>query len=314
MNPPLLERRLLVVTGKGGTGKTTVAAALARFAGRQGKSVLLCELDRSGDVGAPFGTSRVEFEPHEVEPGVFVMAMETEKALQEYLQLNLKVPFALRMGPFARAFDFVATAAPGIREILTMGKLCWDVKRDRYDLVIADAPSTGHVMSQLGSSDSIGDLVSVGPLVNQTAWMREMLRDPERTGVVVVTTPEETPVNETIELTDRLVVETQTPLAAIVVNRVLPELLMRDEVDVFAALEGSRELLRSRVAGDVDAVFDAAVLASSFRRTQVNHLERLHRALDGDVPVLYVPQSFGDGEPASVTEEAAVALAAEIQQ
>lgn len=311
---PLLRRKLVVVTGKGGTGKTTIAAALAKLAAQQGSRVLLCEIDKTGDVARCFDSTYLGFEPREVEPGLFVMSMDTEKALQEYLQLNLKLPFVLRMGPFSKAFDFVATAAPGVREILTMGKLCWDVKREFYDIVIVDAPSTGHVIAQLASADSIGELVSVGPLVGQTAWMREILRDPNRTGVVVTTTPEETPVSETLDLVTSLRVDTGSPLAAVVVNRVLPELFVRDEIAVFDELEANRMLLEGMegfVAHDSDAIFDAAVLASTLRRTQVEHMDRLQQI---DLPLVFVPQSFGDGSPSSVLSEASLSLAAELDQ
>jgi anion-transporting ArsA/GET3 family ATPase len=302
----LLDRRFLVVTGKGGTGKTTVAASLARLAARRGKRVLLCELDATGDIGVPFGVAGIEFTPKECEPNVFVMAMDTEKAMQEYVHLNLKMPFAFGLGPFARALDFVATAAPGVREILTMGKLCWDVKRENYDLVIADAPSTGHVVSQLDSPNSIGELISVGPLVHQTAWMREMLRDPERTGVVIVSTPEEMPVQETLDLVGRLDSQTQTPIGAVIVNRVHPELFSRDDESVFETL-----VAKTDAARELQAV---GHLALALRRQQAAQVRDLRQSLRSSIPLVFVPQMFDDPDPRHVSHDVVESLAAEIDE
>jgi anion-transporting ArsA/GET3 family ATPase len=311
---PLLDRKLLFVTGKGGTGKTTMAAALARLAAGQGKRVLLCEIDATGDIGAPFRREQIGFDPYEVEPGLFLMAMDTERALQEYLRLNLKVPFVFKMGPFARALDFVATAAPGVREILTVGKLCWDVKREFYDLIVVDAPASGHVVSQLESPDAIAELVNVGPLVGQTAWMKDILRDETRTGAVVVTTPQELPVSETIELVANLKTKSRTPIAAIVVNRVLPELFVRDEIETFAVIDENtaRFVDAAKVPADFENVVDAARLATRLRRTQVTHIEELRPVAGSGIPLVYVPQSFTSSDAAGVVEEAQHALQAEL--
>jgi anion-transporting ArsA/GET3 family ATPase len=302
----LLDRRLLVVTGKGGTGKTTVAAALARLAAQRGKRVLLCELDATGDIAEPFGAANIGFAPTECERGVHVMAMDTEKAMQEYVHLNLKMPFAFGLGPFARALDFVANAAPGVREILTMGKLCWEVKRDNFDLVIADAPSTGHVVSQLDSPSSVGELITVGPLVSQTAWMREMLADPTRTGVVIVATAEEMPVQESIDLVARIDERTQTPIGAVVVNRVHPELFSRDEQETFSEFVP--------LTDDARKLYDAGSLALAFRQQQAAQVEYLRSGLRSSIPLLFVPQSFGTSEPKAVSDEIVESLAAEIDE
>jgi anion-transporting ArsA/GET3 family ATPase len=309
----LLDRKLLVVTGKGGTGKTTVAAALAKLAAMQHRRVLLCEIDTTQDITAPFGGGPVAFEPREVEPGLFLMTMRTEDALQEYLRLNLRLPFPVRMGSMARAFDFVATAAPGVREILTIGKICWDVKRERYDIVIVDAPASGHVVGLLDSPTSIRELLHVGPLVSQTEWMRDMLTDPVRTGAVLVATPEEMPVSETIELAARLRDETQTPLAAVVVNRLLPELFVRGGAEVLAGLqvEEVRAGLAEAVPGDVQPLLDSAGIAERLRATQVHHVDELREALPG-VLQLFAPHDLAAADEAAVVRSVADSLAAEL--
>src|SRR3954467_14634443 len=160
----LLDRRLLFFTGKGGVGKSTIAAATAILAAQHGRRVLLVEVDAKGDVTALFEHPPVGFTPKEIQPGILAMAMDTEASLQEYLRLNLKVPVLGRLGPLAKVLEFVATAAPGVKEILTVGKICWEVReaiegRADFDLVVVDASASGHIVAQLGAPASIQDLV-----------------------------------------------------------------------------------------------------------------------------------------------------------
>src|ERR1017187_10461028 len=193
--PGLLGRELLFVTGKVGVGKTTVAAALAQLAAQRGKRVLACDIDASGGLGSMFEIGPTGFVPNPVAPGISVMSMDTEASLREYLKLNLRIPLVGRIGPLAKAFDFVATAAPGVREILTVGKLCYEVREQHYDLVVVDAPATGHIIGQLAAPQAINELVKVGLIRSQTDWMLQILSDPVQTGLVAVCTPEEMPVS-----------------------------------------------------------------------------------------------------------------------
>ncbi|MGH3579905.1 MAG: ArsA family ATPase, partial [Mycobacterium sp.] len=192
------------MTGKGGVGRTTVAAALASLAARHGKRTLVCQVDPQGSLADAFETGPLAFGHREVEHGLAAMAMDTEASLREYMRLNLRIPLVARLGPVAHAFDFVATAAPGVREILTIGKLCYEVHENNWDLVVVDASPTGHIVSQLDAPRAINDLVKVGLVRQQSGWMTEILSDPDTTACVIVSTPEEMPANETVELAGRL--------------------------------------------------------------------------------------------------------------
>jgi len=316
---PLLDRRLLLVTGKGGTGKTSVTAALALLAAQRKGRVLACEVDAKGNLSDFYETSRLGFRPREVQPGLFAMSMSTEESLQEYLRLQLHLPAIARIGPLARAFDFVATAAPGVREILTVGKLAYEARERHYGLVVADASASGHVIGQLAAPRAIDELVRVGPIHDQTGWMLEVLGDAAVTGLVIVTTPEEMPVNETIELVGRVRDETDVDLAAIVVNRVLPELFSRADEEIFENLR--RPAVTEAVAdcaggagasGATAAVFEAARLAVTLRRTRAGHLDRLRAAVPAEVPMLFVPYLFTRGHGLRTTAQTAEALSAEL--
>src|SRR3954471_11176598 len=277
MTTPVLDRKLLFVTGKGGVGKTTIAAALGLLAAQHGKRTLVGEVDSKGNLADYFEVGATSFEPREVVANLWAMSMHTEESLKEYLRLQLKIPVLARIGPLARTFDFVAQAAPGVKEVLTVGKFLWEVREKHYDLVVVDAAATGHVVAQLAAPEHIRELVKVGLVREQTGWMIDILGNESLTGVVIVAAPEEMPVNETIELRARIRAETNVDVAGVVVNRVLPELFARGEEEIFEQLREpeNEEALGSAVGGAVTAVLDAADLAVRLRRTRAGHLARL---------------------------------------
>jgi anion-transporting ArsA/GET3 family ATPase len=311
---PLLERRLLFVTGKGGVGKTTVSAALALLGARTGRRTLVCEVDAKGTLADAYETGALAFTPRAVADRVYAMAMNTEDSLREYLALQLRVPLLARMRPLAKSLDFVATAAPGVKEILTVGKLCYEVRENHYDLVVVDSVATGHILGQLAAPQAIEELVHVGMVREQTRWMSEILEDPDRTGLVIVTTPEEMPVAETIELAERVSPASKVDLAAVVVNRVLPELFGRAEEAVFDRLRAPAALavLERRAGPAAAGVLDAAELAVSLRRRRAEHLAVLRAALPPQLPMLFVPELFARTSGMRATAQVAEALADEL--
>jgi anion-transporting ArsA/GET3 family ATPase len=315
--PALLDRRLLFFTGKGGVGKSTVTAATALLAAEHGKRVLLVEVDAKNNLTALFEHAPVGFEPRQVHPGIYAMQMDTEASLREYLKVQARVPVFGRIGPLARAFDFVATAAPGVKEILTVGKVCWELResimgRADWDLIVVDAAATGHVISQLDAPGAIQELVQVGPVRHQTDWMVELLSDPALTALNVVTAAEEMPVNETIELVARARQELDVPLGVVIVNRVLPELFTHADEEVFESLRRAtpREVLQDRAGAGATAVLDAARLAVSMRRSRSVHLAHLREQVD--LPLLLIPYLFVRDHGLRVTRMVAEALGQEL--
>lgn len=321
----LLDLDLVFVTGKGGVGKTTVAAALGEVAARRGQRVLVCEMDAKGALATAFEVAELEFAPTEVESGLHAMSMSTEDSLREYLRLFVKLPFIGRLGPLASTFDFVADAAPGVKEILAVGKLCWEVKEQHYDLVIVDAEASGHVVSQIGAPKVIADLVQVGVVKDQTQWMLDILEDPRRTGVAVVTTCEEMPVTESIELLERLTSDTGTYPAAVIANRVLPSMFSDDERTVAAEIPTVMDVLAAAVGEQAAAVVEASMIVESRRTMGAQHLERLGDAIGAldlsgavrgrasfELPIFEVPEMFSRAHGRRVVSLVADALDEEL--
>jgi len=314
MKQSLLDRRLLFVTGKGGVGKSTIASALGLLGARHGRRTLVCEFDAKGNLADFFSIGETGFDPVEVQPNLHVMSMDTEQSLNEYLKLQMKLPRIARVGPLARSLDFVANAAPGVKEIVTVGKVVYEVRERHFDLVVVDASASGHIVGQLSAPQAIGELVQVGLVREQTHWIADMLADPQTTGVVIATLAEEMPVSETLELTERLRAETQVDVAAVAVNRVLPELFTHAEQEIYEKLrvDDATERLEQAVGGSVQPVYDAAELAVTLRRTRAEHLTRLREGLPRDLPVVYVPELFTRTHGVRATHQVADALADEL--
>ncbi len=263
----MLERRLVIVTGKGGVGKSAVSAALAVAARRRGMKVLALSMLGPGDgLAAHLGAGRLSPTATEIRPGLWALRIERARALSEYLQSQMRLPAIATFGPVARAFDALAAAAPAIREIVTIGKVLWEVRRDVWDIVVADGPPTGQIGSYLRAAKTIEELVPAGRIAEQAAWMDEVLRDADHTSLALVTIPEELPTLEAGELIDWLRREQVIGHRRTIANRVLPPL------EVPAALPAGP-------AGE------AARLHLSLREGQRHWLSRL--PADDELPYLF---------------------------
>lgn len=263
------------MTGKGGVGKSAVAAALARVAASRGKRVLVCEMDDKGSLATYLGYEQLAFEPVTVAPNLSAMAMNTEDSLREYIKLYLRVPIIGSLAPLARIFDFVANAAPAVKEILAIGKLCYEVREKNYDLIIADSEASGHFVAQVSAPDALAALVRIGIIADQTKWMSDLLHDHAVSAVLAVVTPEEMPVVETLELRERMAKATPVNFAGVVVNR-MPVEPAREAVAAVASSatvsDETRAVVQWLAARRAAAEGHAKVLADAFELANVETL------------------------------------------
>lgn len=215
---------VLIVAGKGGVGKTTVAAALATAAARNGASTLLVEIDGKRQVSALFDVDDLGYEPQRLDDGdpalpLWARRITAERALTDYLE-GRGLYRALRRVQGEVVLDALASSTPGVKDLLVLGKIRQIDQAGTYDLVVVDAPASGHALTLIRAADGVLDSVDAGPIREQALEVRAMLRDPDRCQVVLVTAPEETPVTEVIETAYRIEDEVGVSLGPVVVNGV----------------------------------------------------------------------------------------------
>ena len=241
----MIDKRLVVVTGKGGTGKTTVAAALGLLAARAGKRVVVCEVAEQERLAALFGVAPIGHVERELAPGLAGVSIDPERAKSEWLRHQLKSGALAGMLGHSRLFQYLTAAAPGLSELVTMGAI-WDLAQlerrmggASYDLAIVDAPATGHGIALLRSPKTFADIARVGPIHRQAMRIHSFVTDSKQTGVLAVALAEEMPVNETIDLGERLRSEMRMGIDAVVVNGIYPQRFTAAEAKRLESLDGT---------------------------------------------------------------------------
>jgi anion-transporting ArsA/GET3 family ATPase len=290
----LLDKRLVFVTGKGGVGKTTVAAALGLVAARAGKRTIVCEVAHQERMSGVFRREGVGYSETRLGRGLYAMSIDPQQSMEEYLRTQIK-PSPLYSVLFDnRLFQYFAAATPGMRELVTIGKV-WELAQFErrnpeaapYDLVIVDAPSTGHGLGFLRTPRTFRDAARVGPISRQAGKIDAFITDPASTGVVAVALPEEMPVNEAVDFERGLQYELGMELDAVVVNALYPERFDGEEaerIEQAAAADGSP---------GVEAALKAALFEHRRARTQRAELARLSRELGREpltLPFLFEPE------------------------
>jgi anion-transporting ArsA/GET3 family ATPase len=302
--------RVVIVAGKGGVGKTTVTAALARAAARTGLTVLVIEVEGKSGLATLFGQRPFDYDEVTLARGggpdgagdVRARTLTPDDALFEYLEDHGMHRLSRRLVQ-SGAMEIVATAAPGIRDILVLGKVKSLERAGRADLILLDAPAAGHAISFLRSPRGLLDAVAVGPIHSQAADVLQMLTDPRRCSVVLVTLPEETPVNELVETAYSLEDEVGVSLGPVVVNGLYPALAGLDREPAGAATDAGAALH----PGDAEAL--AAAARFRRRRQALQHTQVARLAKQLPLPQIALPYLFSaDLGPASVEELANAAL------
>lgn len=289
----LFDKRLVFVTGKGGVGKTTVAAALGLAAARAGRRTIVCEVARQERMSRAFHRQGIGVHETELADNLWAVSIDPQKAMEEYLvdQIGSRRLAGLLFGN--RIFDYFAAATPGMRELTTIGKV-WEMaqperrrRSDRaYDLAIVDAPASGHGLGMLGTPRTFREAVRVGPIHRQAGIIHDFVTNPKTTGVVAVALPEEMPVNETIDLEGQLRSDLGMPIDQVVVNAMLPERFSAEDCEQIAAANGSHPVVGVRAA------LRAALSEHAQAKSQRSQLRRLKR--EAQAPVATLPFLFED--------------------
>jgi anion-transporting ArsA/GET3 family ATPase len=287
--PEPLDKRLLFVTGKGGVGKSTVALALGLAAAERGKRTIVCEVGAAEHASKVFRRAEIGFHEVELADNLWTISIDPDDSMREYLLLQLKVRAMGDLLTRSRIFTYLAAATPGLKELVTIGKI-WElaqldrrVKKGRkYDLVIVDAPATGHGIGFLQTPRTFANIARVGPIHNQAKALDAYITDHSRTGAAIVAIPEEMPVNETGLLESELA-EIGVAVDRVYLNAVYPERFSGAEAERLAeAAESANGAARAGIR-----------TALSEHRRATAHREQLERLRElVSIPVETLPFVF----------------------
>jgi anion-transporting ArsA/GET3 family ATPase len=283
---------VVFVTGKGGVGKTTVAVALGLRAAAAGKRTIVCEVSAQENASRIFEHTEIGFHEVEVAENLWSISIDPDESMREYVLLQLKVRAMRDMLFRSRIFNYLAAATPGLKELVTIGKI-WElaqldrkVKSGRkYDLVIVDAPATGHGIGFLQTPRTFAAIARVGPIHSQAQQLNRLITDQEHTGVAIVALPEEMPVNESAALEHDLREDVGVAVDRVYMNGLYPERFSNHEAEQLAELAGGED-------GAVRAAARAALSEHNRARSQRAQLARLRRRVKAPVkalPFLFEP-------------------------
>jgi len=294
------DKRVLVFTGKGGVGKTTLCAATALAAVKLGKRAIICEVGATESLSFILDCPRLSYEPRLVGENLWAMKLNPYDALEEYLVKQVKIKSVVRQFLKNRIIHYLAEAAPGWRELITLGKIMvleakWAHKKPVYDVILVDAPATGHGISFLRVPQVVLSVLKFGPIKTNTERVQKLFTDRKRTLLNVVTLLEEMPVNEAVEIHKAASQVLRIPFGQVFANQVLPPLFANRTDKTYRALRDD-DALRDAIDAKLSAPFNMEQMLSCAEaerergRLQREHQKRLEEAIGARV--IEVPQLF----------------------
>jgi anion-transporting ArsA/GET3 family ATPase len=305
--PELLDKRLVFVTGKGGVGKSTVALAMGVAAAQAGRRTIVCEVSSQEHTSQVFNRAEVGFHEVEMAENLWAISIDPDEAMREYLLIQLKVRAMRDLLYRSKIFGYLAAATPGLRELVTIGKI-WEValpnrkvkKGREYDLVIVDAPATGHGVAFLQTPRTFANVARVGPIKAQAEALETVLVNHRKTGVAIVALPEEMPVNETAALEQTLIEDVGVSVDRVYMNALYPERFFAPETELLESVSQNGN-------GAVRAACRAALSESRRAASQREQLARLTELVESPVrtlPFVFEPD-LGEEQIRELAEEIA---------
>ncbi|MBC2714281.1 MAG: ArsA family ATPase [Desulfobacteraceae bacterium] len=287
---PWLERlfscRLIFVMGKGGVGKTTISIALACAAERMNKKVLLAEIGDTDSIGRLYRDQALSEAPRILTQSIWGARVDPKAELEAYVRAHVTPGFIAGKIVRSRLFEYLFEATPGLKEVMSLGRLWrWEKEENNhagatYDLIIVDAPATGHAMSLLRLPDLLINMIRVGPVANQIRGLQHLLKNHQKTSLVLVSLPEELPANEAVEFYSMAEDTLDMPVAATFINCVYPAVFNRTDLQLIESIESS----------DWDFSFSAvskliasARILNRRRIDQLKHIEEIYAKANGHV-------------------------------
>jgi len=288
-----LEKRILFVTGKGGVGKSTVAIALGIRAALEGKRTIVVEVSSTENASRVFRQADVGFKEVEMRNNLWAISIDPEDSMREYVLLQLKVKAMRDLLFRSRMFTYLAAATPGLNELVTIGKI-WELALDdrklkhgrKYDLVIVDAPATGHGISFLQSPRTFANIARVGPIHTQARQLQDMINDHDHTGSVIVSLPEEMPVNETANLEAELTGDVNISVDRVIMNALYPDRYTATDLKAIKKLGRSDD-------EEIRAAKKAAIsqcTRTASQKEQLDRLESMVKAPITTLPFIFKPE------------------------
>jgi anion-transporting ArsA/GET3 family ATPase len=291
--PDLLRKRLLFVTGKGGVGKSTIALALGIAAAERGMRTIVCEVASQEHTSRVFRRAEVGFHEVEMRENLWTISIDPDHSLREYLTIQAPVRAMGEMLSRSRVFTYLTTATPGLKELVTIGKI-WELaqldrrvrKGAKYDLVLVDSPATGHGIGFLQTPRTFAGIARVGPIRNQAQALDTFITDHAQTGAVIVALPEEMPVNESEDLERELTGKVGVAVDRVYMNALYPERFSAEDAE---RLEGTADTVDGGARAAVRSALGERRRALS-QRAQLERLRGLVEAPVDALPFVFEPE------------------------